>query len=279
MYERLENLLKKPAAFGHDTTEALWNDDYISGQMLKYHLDPDAEPASRKAGFIAESIEWIRDYFQVNISFSICDFGCGPGLYANELARTPCTVTGIDFSVRSIAYAQAVADKEHLNATYINSNYLDYSSDARHDLITIIYLDFCVLSYEQRLQLLALSSAHLKPNGKLLFDVHSARHFASADESIHFMRHGEGGFWSPNPCYEFKCTWKYEDQQLILDKRSIIESEQIKEIFIWKQCYETASLKALLHDSGFKIVDLFADVRGRSYNNNADEYAVVAEKI
>ncbi len=62
----------------------------------------------------------------------IADFGCGPGLYATRLAQRQATVTGIDFSKRSIQYAQEVATREGLyhplcydssKACYFNKKY------------------------------------------------------------------------------------------------------------------------------------------------------------
>ena len=40
---------------------------------------------------------------------AIADFGCGPGLYAQRLARAGLNVTGIDFSANSLQYAREVA--------------------------------------------------------------------------------------------------------------------------------------------------------------------------
>ena len=36
-----------------------WNDEYISEQMLKAHLDPEFDGASRKLDFIEKSVAWI----------------------------------------------------------------------------------------------------------------------------------------------------------------------------------------------------------------------------
>ena len=51
MNNKIIEALKKPAVYTPSGT-AFWDDDYISGQMLKAHLDPDFEGASRKLLFI-----------------------------------------------------------------------------------------------------------------------------------------------------------------------------------------------------------------------------------
>ena len=54
MNNKIIEALKKPAVYTPSGT-AFWDDDYISGQMLKAHLDPDFEGASRKLSFIEKS--------------------------------------------------------------------------------------------------------------------------------------------------------------------------------------------------------------------------------
>lgn len=60
MFERISKMLKKPPIFTQ-TEIAFWNDEYISKQMLKAHLDPEFEGASRKLTFIKASVAWIED--------------------------------------------------------------------------------------------------------------------------------------------------------------------------------------------------------------------------
>ena len=61
-------------------------DAYISRQLLEVHLNPDIELASRKASTIATTVDWIRENIPGE-RLEILDLGCGPGLYAEKLAR------------------------------------------------------------------------------------------------------------------------------------------------------------------------------------------------
>jgi hypothetical protein len=62
--------------------EALfWNDPYIAQQMLKAHLDPDTDAASRKPETIERSVAWMVDQLQLGRGSRFLDLGCGPGLY------------------------------------------------------------------------------------------------------------------------------------------------------------------------------------------------------
>ena len=78
---------ERPAPFSRYTAEALWTDDHTSARMLAFHLDATGDIASRNAAFIDRSVAWIVSRFAVGPHTAIADFGCGPGLYAQRLAR------------------------------------------------------------------------------------------------------------------------------------------------------------------------------------------------
>ena len=126
MFEELERINIRPKPFEFDTTRELWTDKHTSKQMLSFHLNGEIDVASRNTTFIDKSVEWISSYFHVGAGTKIADFGCGPGLYTTRLARKQAEVTGIDFSTRSIEYAQEIAVRENLPIEYINQNYLEY---------------------------------------------------------------------------------------------------------------------------------------------------------
>ena len=100
-----------------ETEVAFWDDDYISKQMLKAHLNPDFNGASRKLDFIEKSVSWIKQILPSQSYPSLLDVGCGPGLYAERFATGGYMVTGVDFSRRSICYAKHLAQKAGLNIT------------------------------------------------------------------------------------------------------------------------------------------------------------------
>ncbi|MFC2032687.1 class I SAM-dependent methyltransferase [Chloroflexota bacterium] len=124
MFEELKKINTRPEPFEFYTASGLWTDEYTSKQMLSYHLNEEVDLSSRNAVFVNTSIEWIASHFNVGRGVKIADFGCGPGLYTTRLAKKRAEVTGIDFSARSIQYAQEVSNKEGLSIHYINQNYL-----------------------------------------------------------------------------------------------------------------------------------------------------------
>lgn len=75
----------------------------------------------------------------------VLDLGCGPGLYSERLCRAGLTVTGVDYSRRSISYARARAAEQRLAIEYLYGDYLEVPFPSRLHAIFLIYGDFCVL--------------------------------------------------------------------------------------------------------------------------------------
>lgn len=56
MLNNINKTLERPNLYA-EAKGVFWNDEYISKQLLKAHLDPESEGASRKLQFIENSVE------------------------------------------------------------------------------------------------------------------------------------------------------------------------------------------------------------------------------
>lgn len=278
MYDKLEEIGSKPKPFQHYTADELWTDEHTSEKMLKYHLNEDIDVSSRRGEFIDRSVEWIASRFGIGNGSTIADFGCGPGLYTIRLARKGADVTGIDFSIRSIEYARKAASEECLSIDYINENYLEFESDSRFDLITMIMCDFCALGPQQRKKILCKFRDLLSPKGHILLDVYSLEAFRKREESATFQKNLLDGFWSPDDYYGFLNVFKYEEEKVVLDKYTIIEPERKRTIYNWLKYFSMEDLRKEFEECGLGIVDKYSDVAGDEFDPTSDEFAVVAMK-
>ena len=279
MFEELEKINERPKPFQFYTASDLWTDDHTSEQMLSFHLNESIDVASRRAEFLDRSVEWIVSEFNISNDTKIADFGCGPGLYASRLAKHGAQVTGIDFSKRSIDYAREIAEREQLDIIYVNQNYLDFDTEERFDLVLMIMCDFCALSPEQRKNILSTFHRILKPSGSVLLDVYSMVAFDQREESAQYEMNQLNGFWSPNKYYGFLNTFKYEEANVVLDKYTIIESDQIRHVYNWLQYFAPEDLEREFMKAGFSIEDLYSDVAGTPYDRKSSEFAVIAPKV
>jgi 2-polyprenyl-3-methyl-5-hydroxy-6-metoxy-1,4-benzoquinol methylase len=279
MFEQLEKINRRPKPFEFYTAEELWTDEHTSQKMLDYHLNPNVDISSRNMAFIDRSAHWIINTFDLNDGKSVCDFGSGPGLYAIHFAESGAQTTGIDFSKRSIDYAKKTAQEKNLNIEFINQNYLNFNTDKRYDLITMIMCDYCALSPVQRKDLLKKFHKLLKPKGSILLDVYSLEAFSQRQEQAVYGYQLLNGFWSANKYFAFLNTFKYESEKVILDKYTIIEQSKTWVIYNWLQYFNKATIIAELGVHGFKVTSVFADVAGSNFDPKETEFAVIAKKM
>ena len=278
MFTALEEINERPKPFEYYTARELWTDEHTSRRMLDFHLDGDVSVASRKTAFMDRSVAWIVSRFGISGDTSVADFGCGPGLYAIRLARTHASVTGIDFSKRSIQYATEQALSEGLSICYVHQDYLAFEAQERFDLILLIMCDFCALSRKQRRRLLDRFHKSLRPGGHVLLDVYSLPSFEQREETATYERNLFDGFWSPNPYYGFLNTFKYEKEKVVLDKYTIVEADRSWTVYNWLQYFDPEAVSTEFADSGFEVIEVYADVAGTPFDPEADEFAVVARK-
>ncbi len=275
-FSDLDALLCRPEPYARYSTVEFWNDPHVSQFLLQEHLNPDSDLASRNHAFLDRSAEWIIGEFKIGPESSVLDLGCGPGLYTSRLAKARARITGIDASTRSIDYAKEQAAQNDLAITYRNSNYLDIDYDGKHDLILMIFCDFCVLSPVQRIKLLRKIREALEPGGFFFFDVSSINYYQSVREKLEIEHHDEGGFWSPDPYYAFNQTFKYDDRKLLIDKYTIITERETHQIHHHLQGYSIDMINHELEENGFTVQKTFPNVAGDQFVENSNEYAIIA---
>ena len=276
MFNELQHINERPAPFSRLTTADLWTDRHISAQMLRFHLDGSVAISSGTTEFIDASVAWIMGTFGLTDRSRVLDLGCGPGLYANRLARAGVDVTGIDFSSRSISYARETAARDGLCSSYVNEDYLAWESSRRFELIMMIMCDYCALAPGQRRALLGKIESLLEPAGAFLFDVCSMAALEARAESTAYAPSLMDGFWSPNPYFGFLNTFVYPDDGVTLDKYVIVEADQTRTFYNWLQHFNPERLASELGQAGLEIASVLGDVAGRPFDPQASEFAVVA---
>lgn len=277
MFDQLEEINACPKPFEVCTVSDLWTDEYTSKQMLAFHLNGDNDVASRRTTFLDRSAQWIISQFDLREGRAVVDFGCGPGLYTQRLARTKAAVTGIDFSKNSLEYARTKAREEGLAINYVHQNYLEFHSDQKYDLILMIFCDFCALSPEQRKTLLQKFKALLKPEGSVLLDAYLLNAFHRKAEGASYELNPVNNFWTSEKCYCFLNSFKYDDVKVTLDKYTLVEQDRTRRIFNWLQYYSQEDIACEFEESGLKIEKYLANVAGDKFDPNADEFAIIAK--
>ncbi len=276
MFHQLKEITEKPKLYSAYTAETLWNDPYISQQMLKAHLDPASDKASRNHRFIDSSVAFLQARFNLGEGKSVIDFGCGPGLYTIRFAQLGCRVLGLDFSSNSIAYARAEAERSGLDIEYLEQNYLVYQPSDKFDLAIMIFCDYCALSDTQRKRLLKIVKSSLKEDGHFFLDVCTEHMYERIEEGTSLQYFEKGGFWSPSPHFEFTSAFKYDENRVSLEKYTIVEEDRTFEIYNWLKHFTTNELEREFDECGLEVVEMYPDFGSPSGSGESEIMAVVA---
>ena len=275
--EAIKQLQEKPSPFSPGEP-LFWDDPHISAQMLKWHLDPNNDVASRQPKTIQKTVDWIIATLGLKPGASILDLGCGPGLYAACLAESGLHVTGVDYSRRSIEYATQYAQQHGLDIQYRYQDYLMLDDEQQYEAALLIYGDLCPLSPTQRQTLLGNVCHALKPGGHFVFDVTTR---------IHRQKHGnrngwyavESGFWKPDPHLVLEEGFDYPEQSIFLDQAIVVEENgKISVYRNWFQDYDRATIIAELEQAGFAVQSIWNDLLGTPFTNDTEWIGLVAQR-
>ena len=278
MNSKLLDCLKADPPIYKGSTKPFWDDEHISKSMLGAHLDADNDGASRKLSTIQKSVEWICKYIQNVEGKRLLDLGCGPGLYAERLYDKGFSVTGIDFSKRSIAYAQNHAKETMRNIEYLYQNYLDIDYENEYDVVTLIYCDFGVLSPQDRSTLLKKIHKALKPGGTFILDVFNENHLKDFSE-MQTVEYEESGFWANEPYVLIQKNKIYRESNNTLEQYLIITQDQFDCFNIWNQIYSLEAFKQEITEGGFKVEDMLDNVCGKPFTGEEECICGVYKRV
>lgn len=276
MYQDFFAGLKQPSLYQQSEAN-FWTEQHISKQLLKAHLDPTFEGASRRLSFIEESVKWISETVPSVRYPELLDTGCGPGLYAERFRKAGYNVTGIDFSKGSIEYARDSAEKQNLDITYVYQNYLTMDYENRFDLAAFIYCDYGALSIENRAIILKKLYQSLKPGGKLLLDVFSMVKYHEFQDLRIWNVHKEGGFWRAGKYLELQEQYHYSDH-VTLEQTTIVTENDHTIYYIWNCYFTEEALVKEAKAAGFEQYEIFSDVTGKPYDNDSLTIAILLQK-
>jgi SAM-dependent methyltransferase len=272
MYELLYDISKRPGPFSRHTVKELWTRPHLARQMLTYHLSQETDLASRRYESIDQVVEWIDAQLDLSEK-SLCDLGCGPGLYAQRFESRGAKVTGVDFSAHSLDFAKAQGQQ---SVRYIEADYLVDDLPTGFDVVTLIYTDLCALSPEKRKKLLGRMRGMLNPGGHIIVDVAGIGSFTSKKEVTIIEHNLMGGFWSAEDYVGIQRTFIYPDDNLTLDRYLIVQPSDSWQIYNWTQHFTPVSIETELQSTGFRIDQMAGDLNGTPLEPESDLIGIIA---
>lgn len=276
MFNELKKYTTKPKLYAPSTNK-FWDDEHISKCMLEAHLNPNWDAATRKHEFLDKSVNWISEVAPSSQYNFLLDLGCGPGLYAERFNSAGYSVTGIDFSKRSIAYAKEQTLLNKSNIEYHYQNYLTIDYIEQFDVITLIYCDYAVLSITDRLTLLKKIYQALKPNGKFIFDVFTPLMRKKRSRSWDYYE--DGGFFSEKPHICLESVYQYDDEDNTELVQSIVITEKTVNCYnIWDHFFTKEALISEIQPIGFNTFEFYGDIAGTEFSDTGETICSVFTK-
>lgn len=276
MFNELKKYTTKPKLYTPSTNK-FWDDEHISKGMLEAHLNPNWDAATRKHEFLDKSVNWISKIAPSSQYKLLLDLGCGPGLYADRFNSYGYSVTGVDFSKRSIEYAKEQTLLNKSNIVYHYQNYLTIDYIEQFDIVTLIYCDYAALSITDRLNLLKKVYQALKPNGKFIFDVFTPLMRKAENRSWQYYE--KGGFFSEKPHVCLESVYQYDDEDNTELRQFIVITEETVNCYnIWDHFFTKEALLSEIQIAGFNTFEFYGDIAGKEFSDSGETICGVFTK-
>jgi SAM-dependent methyltransferase len=273
----LQALLTRPPLFA-PSDAPFWEDPHISRQMLSVHVDAASDAASRRLPVIDREVAWLVVALRLEAGDTVLDLGCGPGLYAERLARHRLRVTGIDTAEPSLAYARDHAAEHGLAITYVAQDYLTLDLSNTFDAVMLVNGDYCALNPEQRQRLLSNVRRALRPGRWFALDVLTPAHGDRYTiDNTWFV--ADADVWRSERHLVLAQGFRYPEEKVTLNQYAVVDADGTLTVYRnWFQHFTPAEITAELERAGFSVEYVGGNLRGGVYTEASDWIGIVAQK-
>lgn len=266
------NIIDKRPVLFEKTDSNIWTDPYIQQQMLKEHLNPVSDGASRKQESVLKITDFVLHHSKTGSR--LLDLGCGPGLYTSLFKDKGYDVTGIDFNKASIEYA---AEKRK-DIRYIFGDYINEYPVGKYDTVIIIYCDLGTHPDSERDILLKNIYHSLDNNGVFIFDVFTEELVKDKQEGKNWDYSPNGGFWDEEEYLLLSETFHYPENKAFAYQYNLVKKEESKHFIVWDRYYTEEEITTVLKNTGFRKVSIYKNILDSNNFTSGNEMFVVAEK-
>lgn len=267
----------RPPLFEY-TGELFWNDPHISKQMLKAHLNPDHDAASRNRQAIIETVDHLFKKGILNKGMRVLDLGCGPGLYSELIQAKGASVIGLDGSENSIQYARERSERLGLGIEYYHMDFFEMAFENEFDVVLQIYGELNTFSPENRDRLLARIHRALKNEGLFVFDVttRASRDKARTNPSWYT---DASGFWSGLPHLVLEQSFDYPESSAWVDQYIVMDANGVKVYRNWFNDYDLPTIDTVMQSNGYQTQSYWSDLTGKEFTDESHWIGIVAKKV
>lgn len=258
-----------------------WDDPAFSERMLREHLDQSHSAASRVDSERRLQIEWLWKKLNLKVGTHLLDVTCGPGLYAVELARRGCLVTGVDFSPAAMAHARLLAANEGVAAqcTFVEQDVRQMRyPEASFEAALFLYGQLAVFTKAEAQALLERIAQALKPGGKLCVELLNQARVDKKDNTWWFT--GHTGLWGDTPFLHLGERFWDAETEISIERFQIIhlQTGELAEVHLCDQTYAVETMVTMMKAAGFEVVDVYLGWDGLPLYDAPEWIAYIAHK-
>ncbi len=267
-----KNIMDKRPALFEKTDNNIWTDPYVQLQMLKVHLNPDSDGASRRQDSVRKTVDFILEH--IRPAGRLLDLGCGPGLYTSAFKDRGYDVTGIDFNKASVEYA---AERRE-DIKYIFGDYIQDYPQGEYDALLMIYCDMGTHSDKDRDKLLRNIYSSLSNDGIFIFDIFTEGIVRDKQETKNWEYARSGGFWDETEYLLLSQTFHYPESKVFAYQYNLLTGDGDKRFIVWDRYYAENEITDILRDIGFRQVSIHKNILSDNNFTSNNEMFVVAIK-
>ena len=202
----------------------------------------------------------------------VLDMCCGIGRHSLEFARLGYAVTGVDRTAAYLQTARQAAAAEGLEVEWVLADAREFVRPEAFDHAINLYTSFGYFEEPAEDRLMAENIFRsLRAGGSLMMDLMGKERLARIFIPRSWEQLPDGSLFLQERTIKDDWTW-------IEVRWILIEDGQQQEFALGHRLYDGAGLRALLLDAGFEMVDLYGDMAGAPYDNEARRLVAVARK-
>ena len=251
-----------------------WHDPEFSRRVLAFHLDPATPMASRSPELAAAQAAWFDARLRAAVPAPpdgprrVLDVGCGPGLYALELARRGHRVTGLDIGPAVLAHARRTAAARGLAVRFLQADLAALGAAERREIgplegAAFWYGEFHSFAPAEIRRFLDAMAALLVPGGLLLVEYVPAESFTR--RAAREWRVTERSPFADGRHLWLQETHWDEPSRTEITVHWIVDGATgaLQRHVQCLRCWREDEIAALLRDAGFTDVAFHPPVAGR----------------
>jgi SAM-dependent methyltransferase len=241
--------------------EELFNDDYL--RTLSPLDDAQVETEA----------DWIEHALGVEGGAAVLDVACGVGRHALELAQRGYDVTGIDLSPTMVQRAETLCLGAPRRPAFTVGDMLALDYEECFDAAFCVGSSFGFFDDQRNADVATRVHRSLKDNGTFLLQVINRDHAIQSQPAMAWFE-GDGCV-----CME-ESSVNYITSRLNVKRTVIFDDGRQREIEYSVRLYSLHELGQLLHQSGFRILEVSGHVRtpGAFFGPSSRELIILAQK-